>query len=75
MDTGFSLLRCSWCDRVHLRSRIGFARHKPCERHYGYLLMTDLGIAERLGGGPWQDVGTTLFMLLEPTQQGYCIRL
>ena len=37
--------------------------------------MTDLGIAERLGGGPWQDVGTTLFMLLEPTQQGYCIRL
>jgi protein kinase X len=40
--------------------------------HDGYLVMTDLGIAEREGeGGSWLDMGTAQYMAPELIQQGY----
>ena len=40
----------------------------------GYLVMTDLGIAERVrAGGPWQDMGTIEYMAPELIQQGYTV--
>ena len=40
--------------------------------HDGYLVMTDLGIAERVGkGGSWLDMGTAHYMAPELIQQGY----
>ena len=40
----------------------------------GYLLMTDLGVAEREGeGGSWLNMGTTQYMAPELIQQGYTV--
>ena len=40
--------------------------------HDGYLVMTDLGIAERVGeGGSWLDMGTAHYMAPELIQQGF----
>ena len=40
--------------------------------HLGYLVMTDLGITERVEeGGSWLNMGTTQYMAPELIQQGY----
>lgn len=40
----------------------------------GYLVMTDLGIAEREGeGGTWEETGTAEYMAPELIQQGYAV--
>jgi serine/threonine protein kinase len=40
--------------------------------HDGYLVMTDLGLAERVGGdGTWSNVGTPQYMAPELIEPGY----